>query len=426
MRGKDCKIQVYIESAFIVLENQLIMKDRIHKRLPVEFVQEVLMAFNSHRISEKEAMGLLGIKRSRLHQLRKQWLQSSKKKTFSLWQRDENAFHVLSIDVKQWLDKELKYIRYEADTFRGKFNFAFLAEEAEKRFNRHFNRNSIRLYALRNGYYHALPSEKGKVYTRFETSGPGALFQHDSSYHLWLPCIGHKQYLIISKDDYSRMVVGAKIVRVENSFEHLQTVRQTINTYGIPLAYYLDNHSIFRFVLHTGVHIKYKLRGDEGEIQFRRALSSLSIGMIYTGKRQAQAKGKVEKIFDYFQRRLPYLCEKHKVKDCSEAQKILDELVSYYNEQRIHDETKEIPAKRWQEATDKGKNKLKPLDASIDLNMIFSIHLKRTARKDGTIMFMGKKWSVGCPEGTELTICLIPSVKFMVYKGDKKIWEFHL
>lgn len=402
------------------------MKKRIHKRLPVEFVAEVLEAFNSRRISGKEAMGLLGVKRRRLHQLRKGWLRSSKKRPFRLWGRVKNAFHVISSDVKEWLDKELKYIRHEADTFRGRFNFAFLAEEAEKRFKRPFNRNSIRLYALKNGYYHALPSEKGKVYTRFETSGPGALFQHDSSYHLWLPCTGKKQYLIVTKDDYSRMVVCARIVDVETSFEHLQVVRQTINTYGIPLAYYLDNHSIFRFVLHQGVHVRYKLREDEGEIQFRRALSSLGIGMIYTAKRQAQAKGKVEKVFDYFQRRLAYLCEKHKVKDCPEAQKILDELVSYYNKQRIHDETGEIPVKRWQEAIDKGKGKLRPLDASTDLDMTFSIHLKRTARKDGTIMFMGKKWPTGCPEETTVTVCLIPSIKFMVYRDGKKIGEFHL
>lgn len=401
------------------------MKERIHKRLPVEFIKEVLSAFNSHRISEKEAMGLLGVKRSRLHQLRKRWLRS-KKRPFSLWQRSKSAFHVMSEEVKKWLDKELRYIKQEAETFRGKFNFAFLAEEAEKRFNRHFNRNSIRLYALKNGYYHALPSEKGKVYTRFETSGPGALFQHDSSHHLWLPDTGQKQYLIITKDDYSRMVVGAKIVEVETSFEHLQTVRQTISTYGIPFAYYLDNHSIFRFVLHTGIHVRYKLREDEGEIQFRRALGSLDIGMIYTGKRQAQAKGKVEKVFDYFQRRLPYLCEKHKVKDCREAQKILADLVSYYNEKRVHDETGEIPAKRWQEAINNGKVKLRPLDTSVDLDMVFSIHLKRTVRKDGTIMFMGKKWSIGCPKGTPVIVCLIPSVKFMVYRDGKKIWEFHL
>jgi transposase InsO family protein len=402
------------------------MRERIHKRLPVEFVKEVLDSFNGHRISEKEAMGLLGIGRSRLHQLRKKWLLRSKKRPFGLWQRKENAFHVISPEVEQWLDRELRYIRQEAETFRGRFNFAFLAEEAQKRFDRPFSRNSFRLYALKKGYYHALPQEKRKVYTRFETSGPGALFQHDSSYHLWLPSAARKHYLILTKDDHSRRVVGARLVDVETSFEHLQTVRQTVSAYGIPLAYYLDNHSIFRFVLHQGVHVRYKLREDEGEIQFRRALSSLGIGMIYTGKRQAQAKGKVEKIFDYLQRRVPYLCEKHKVKDGVEAQKILDDLVSYYNEQRIHEETREIPAKRWQQAIDNGKGKLRPLAPSVDLEKVFSIHLKRKARKDGSIMFMGKKWSIGYPEGTLVTICLIPNVKFMVYKEDKKLWEVHL
>jgi transposase InsO family protein len=409
-----------------LMENGHRMRERIHKRLPVEFVQEVLDSFNQHRILEKEAMDLLGVKRSRLHQLRKRWLLKNRKNPFRLWQRVDNAFHVLTEEVRQWLDQELQYIRQEADLFRGKFNFAFLAEEAQKQFGRPFCRNSLRLYALRSGYYHALPDEKGKVYTRFESSGPGALFQHDSSYHLWVPCRREKQYLILTKDDYSRRVVGVRIVEKETTFEHLQTVRQTVSTYGIPLAYYLDNHSIFRFVLHQGVHVRYKLREDEGEIQFRRALSSLGVGMIYTGKRQAQAKGKVEKIFDYLQRRLPYLCEKQKVKDGAEAQKILDDLVSYYNDQRIHEETGEIPTKRWQQALDQGKGKLRPPEPSVDLDKVFSIHLKRVVRKDGSIMFMGKKWSIGCPQGTPVTLCLIPNLKFMVYKENKKLWEVHL
>jgi transposase InsO family protein len=409
-----------------LIENLLRMNERIHKRLPVGFVQEVLEAFNGQRISEKEAMELLGLKRSRLYQLRKGWLLQSRNRPFSLWQRRESAFHVISADVRQWLDEELRYIRQEANLFRGKFNFAFLAEQAERRFHRPFSRNSLRLYALKSGYYHALPQEKGKVYTRFETSGPGALFQHDSSYHLWVPERADKYYLILTKDDYSRKVVGARLVERETSFEHLQTVRETVSTYGIPLAYYLDNHSIFRFVLHQGVHVRYKLREDEGEIQFRRALGELGIGIVYTRKRQAQAKGKVEKIFDYLQRRLPYLCEKYKIKDCSEAQKILEELVSYYNDQRVHQETGEIPSKRWQQAITDEKGKLRSLDPSIDLNRVFSVHLKRKARKDGTIMFMGRKWFIRCPEGTLLTICLIPNQKFMVYREDKKIWEFHL
>ena len=101
------------------------MKERIHKRLPVQFVQEVLQAFNHHMISEKEAMELLGIRRSRLHQLRKRWLLSHRKNPFSLWRRVGNAFHVIPEEVRQWLNQELHYIQKEAETFRGKFNFAF-------------------------------------------------------------------------------------------------------------------------------------------------------------------------------------------------------------------------------------------------------------------------------------------------------------
>jgi len=48
------------------IKNLLRMRQRIHKRLPVEFVEEVLEAFNGQRISEKEAMELLGLRKSRL------------------------------------------------------------------------------------------------------------------------------------------------------------------------------------------------------------------------------------------------------------------------------------------------------------------------------------------------------------------------
>jgi len=70
------EIQVHIAFRDALIENLLRMNERIHKRLPVGFVQEVLQAFNGRRISEREAIELLGLRRSRLHQLRKRWLLS--------------------------------------------------------------------------------------------------------------------------------------------------------------------------------------------------------------------------------------------------------------------------------------------------------------------------------------------------------------
>lgn len=403
------------------------MGERLHKRLSVEFVVEVLEAFNKQEITEKIACELLGIKRARLYKLRKQWLRHRLRGgRFLLWNRKESEFHRFPEEVEEWLHKELKYIRTKADVYRGKFNFAFLSEMAEREFQREFQRNSIRLFALRHGYYHALPEEKSKVYTRFETSGPGVLFQHDTSHHLWIPYLEERQSVILTQDDYSRKVLGAVILERETAAAHLSLTRQVVERYGLPFAYYVDNHSIFRFVERESRHYKYIAGESEAEVQFKRALNSIGVGLIYTGEGKGAAKGKVEKRFDYFQRRLPYLCEKKKIKTIKEAQTELDELVGFYNDCRVHQETGEIPSKRWDKAVEEGKGKNRPLNDSIDLDRVFSVHYERTIQKDGTLSFYGRQYKVGRYPGQRVTVCLISDKKIMFYKGIDKICEYHL
>ena len=108
------------------------------------------------------------------------------------------------------------------------------------------------------------------------------------------------------------------------------------------------------------------------------------------------------------------------------AQPILEDLLGYYNDRREHQETGEIPSKRWEKAVGEGKGKLKPLNDTIDLDWVFSLHDTRCVRKDGTIMVKGKEYKVGRHPGQEVTICLIPKVKLMIYKGQEKLGEFHL
>lgn len=221
-----------------------------------------------------------------------------------------------------------------------------MAELAEREFKREFHRNSIRLFALRHGYYHALPEEKSKVYTRFETSGPGALFQHDSSPHLWIPLLGQRQSVILTEDDYSRKVLGAVILEKETAISHLRS--------------------------------------------------------------------------------LPYICEKKRIKKITEAQAELDELVGFYNDCRVHQETEEIPSKRWDRAVKEGKGKLRLLNDSLDLDWVFSLHYERTVQKDGTVSFYGKRYKIGRYPGQKVMVCLIPNKKIMFYKGMDKICEYHL
>lgn len=76
-------------------------------------------------------------------------------------------------------------------------------------------------------------------------------------------------------------MVGKRLIEKETSFAHLLTVEETIGEYALPLSYYVDEHSIFRFVKHKGIHVTYTVGEDEGKIQFKRALESLGIGVIY-------------------------------------------------------------------------------------------------------------------------------------------------
>jgi len=137
------------------------------------------------------------------------------------------------------------------------------------------------------------------------------------------------------------------------------------------------------------------VRQDEGEIQFKRALEALNVGLIYTGKGEAQAKGK-------------------------------NDLISYYNDCREHQETGEIPSKRWDKAIEDGKGKIRALNDSIDLDWVFSLYYERTVQKDGTVSFLGKQYKVGRYPGQKVTVCLIPDKKIMFYKGMDKICEYHL
>jgi hypothetical protein len=152
----------------------------------------------------------------------------------------------------------------------------------------------------------------------------------------------------------------------------------------------------------------------------------LDIGLISTEEGSPEAKGKVEKAFDYFQRRVPYLCEWHKVRDVAEAQKIVEDVSNFYNEQRVHLETKEVPRKRWDEAIKAGKGKLRPLDPGTNLDLVFSLHYERTVKKDGTFSFRGKEYKLRHLAGMRVTMGLIPGRKLLVIKDGQRAAEFPL
>ncbi|MGB7295089.1 MAG: hypothetical protein WBC70_05815 [Candidatus Aminicenantales bacterium] len=71
---------------------------------------------------------------------------------------------------------------------------------------------------------------------------------------------------MIATKDYSRFFIGGRLVEKESSFGHLETARRTIEQYGRPEAYYLDQNKVFRFVEYHGMHVRYTSRLNEKEV----------------------------------------------------------------------------------------------------------------------------------------------------------------
>ena len=193
------------------------MSKQLAKRLTEAWVVNVLERFNQHQIAELEARELLGLGRSRFYKLRKQWLK--KKRTNSFHLQASGGAHKKGFEpaIESFLHEELSYLRKEAYHYRGKFNFAYLVEKVDKKFNVLIHRNSIRRFALKHRYYHKTTPEKQKPCIRFEMDAIGALFQHDTSVHVWLPCSGRYHDLLMTKDDHSRRVVAFDLREVESA-----------------------------------------------------------------------------------------------------------------------------------------------------------------------------------------------------------------
>jgi hypothetical protein len=96
------------------------------------------------------------------------------------------------------------------------------------------------------------------------------------------------------------------------------------------------------------------------------------------------------------------------VKEPREGNKILrEEVIPYYNEKHVHEETKEIPIERWDRAIREGESRLRPVPWGVSLNTVFSLHYPRLVRRDGTIQLFGKSWKVGEFVGQRVTVAIM-------------------
>jgi hypothetical protein len=322
---------------------------QLHKRFTSEQVKKLLDRYLKNEIERAYIQEILGIKRRRFFVLLKQYKENPQH--FSVQYRRTRAPRIISPVIEQTILKELsidKKIIQNKEIPLKSYNYSFIKDRLRVTYHQKVSLPTIIDRAKRHGFYLKKPKKTAhdrEVLTRYA----GELIQHDSSHHLWAPASQEKWYLITSLDDYSRFMLYAILLKTETSWAHILALQTVILRHGLPYSYYVDSHSIFRFVRgRDSLWYKHHLLTDEATPQWKQVLQDCNVKVIHS--LSPQARGKIERPYGWLQDRLIRTCVREDVKEIKQAQRVLNLELYRYNHQQLHSTTQEIPYRRFQRA----------------------------------------------------------------------------
>jgi len=322
---------------------------RLHKRFTSDQVQELLERYLKKEVERKYVQEILGISRRRFFMLLSQYRKNPS--PFTIQYQRTAPPRCLSAEIEQNILKELaieKQIIRNKEVPLSTYNYSYIKDRLRKTYRQKVSLNTIIHRAKKHGFYLKKPQRAlhdREVLTRYA----GELIQHDSSHHLWAPAAKEKWYLITSLDDYSRFLLYAVLVRKETSWTHILALQTVILRHGLPFAYYVDSHSIFRFVRgRDSLWYQHHLQTDETTPQWKQVLEECNVKVIHS--LSPQARGKIERPYGWLQDRLIRTCVREDVTEIQHAQKVLNQEVHRYNYRQVHSTTQEIPYFRFQKA----------------------------------------------------------------------------
>jgi len=322
---------------------------QIHKRFTTDQVKELLERCSNKEIERKYIQEILGIGKSRFFMLLKQYKENPQ--NFTTQYQRTTPPRIISPEIEQNILKELaieKEIIQNKEVPLKSYNYSYIKERLGGKYHQKVSLPTIIDRAKKHGFYLKKPQRTAhdrEVLTHYV----GELIQHDTSYHLWAPAAQEKWYLITSLDDYSRFMLYAVLVKAETSWTHILALQSVILQYGLPYAYYVDSHRIFRFVQgRDSFWRKHHLLTDEATPQWKQVLEDCNVKVTYA--LSPQAKGKMERPYGWLQDHLIRTCVREDITDIPPAQQILKQEVYRYNYHQVHSTTQEIPYLRFQRA----------------------------------------------------------------------------
>ena len=130
-------------------------------------------------------------------------------------------------------------------------------------------------------------------------------------------------------DDATRYNTGARLYPSETLLAHFDFLSRVFQAHGLPLALYVDYHSFFY------------THNPDAFTQLGAALHFYGVHLRYAPT--PQAKGKIERRHDYWQKRLPPSWPPTSIVELVGANRLLDQLLPHANQHEIHRELGNTP-----------------------------------------------------------------------------------
>ena len=225
----------------------------------------------------------------------------------------------------------------------------------------------------------------------------GMMLQADATSFAWFG--GKEKWTLHGfMDDATGRITGLYMHKNECLLGYLEVLRQTLIHYGIPQSLYPDRYSVF-FVnakKENECSVQEQLQGITRNLtQFGRIVEQLGIDMFPASC--AQAKGRIERLWQTLQSRLPIEFALAGVTDMEQANAFLQNYILRFNEQFCV------------EAQDDSYKAYVPVPLSCDLDRLLSVRLTRCLSTGSTVSIKGIPFKIHqnrFPAKTQVTILL--------------------
>lgn len=232
---------------------------------------------------------------------------------------------------------------------------------------------TLRKWLIETGDWKKVRKVRGHRQWRERKHHFGEMVQMDGSHHDWFEGRGQKCVFMGYIDDATGETFG-RFYEYEGTMPAMDSFRNYIKKYGIPVSVYLDRHTTYKSPAKASL-----AEIEEPMSQFERAMKELGIRVIHA--HSPQAKGRVERLFKTLQDRMIKEMRLKGIKSIEEANTFLKEYLPLYNKKFAV-----VPMEK--------ADLHREISKGLNLKNILCIRTERVLRNDYTVAYNSKLYQI--------------------------------